>query len=682
MIIIDNKKMNAARLDRIFRKPNLDTNYLLFSPEEPNGFVELITPSSLAISLEYSYNGDDWSNWEKTTSGGNYYFKQILLEDTYDYVAIRATATNESFNGAHFNFGNTTIKSFGSLMSLLNKYASGTTINANYAFYGLFSGCTTLISAPELPATALSRYCYCSMFDGCSSMKNAPELPATTLDAYCYAAMFYGCTSLISAPKLPATTLNDYCYYQMFYGCTSLMSTPKLPATTLENSCYYQMFYNCTSLTTGVDLRNVTNIGTLSCVSMYDNCTNLNIAYAPRVSSWTTECFDNWLNNVASSGTMYKTATLSMPQGPNGVPNGWFLNAYDGCLYFEAQQTGSTIGIEHYGTNSGQTKPVIYFSTDNCQTWAQWDSTTITLQNVGDRVYMYGANPNGVSRGQSNYSTFIMSGLIAAGGDCNTLINVDGGAETTLSNSCYRNLFRNCTSLIHAPELPSTTLRPYCYASMFNGCINLTVAPELPATTLESYCYFFMFKDCTSLTKAPELPATTLAIYCYYEMFNGCTGLTKAPELPATTLASDCYCYMFVHCTNLTKASELPATTLDIRCYYGMFFGCTSLTSGPEILPAAELTASCYYRMFADCTSLTKAPELPAQTLVSSCYKEMFLHCSNLNYIKVGTTTWSSGQASNWVSGVGSGGTFSKPASTTIPYDNSGIPNNWYVQNY
>jgi hypothetical protein len=34
------------------------------------------------------------------------------------------------------------------------------------------------------------------MFDGCSSLTTAPELPATTLAEDCYNYMFTGCTSL------------------------------------------------------------------------------------------------------------------------------------------------------------------------------------------------------------------------------------------------------------------------------------------------------------------------------------------------------------------------------------------------------------------------------------------------------------------------------------------------------
>lgn len=60
--------------------------------------------------------------------------------------------------------------------------------------------------------------------------------------------MFYGCSSLTSAPELPAQTLARYCYFSMFQGCTSLSSAPALPATTLTSSCYSSMFEGCTSL--------------------------------------------------------------------------------------------------------------------------------------------------------------------------------------------------------------------------------------------------------------------------------------------------------------------------------------------------------------------------------------------------------------------------------------------------
>ena len=60
--------------------------------------------------------------------------------------------------------------------------------------------------------------------------------------------MFYGCSSLTSAPELPATALAQYCYYSMFSDCTSLTTAPELPATTLATGCYSYMFQNCSKL--------------------------------------------------------------------------------------------------------------------------------------------------------------------------------------------------------------------------------------------------------------------------------------------------------------------------------------------------------------------------------------------------------------------------------------------------
>ena len=92
----------------------------------------------------------------------------------------------------------------------------------------MFSGCTSLESAPELSATTLAENCYRYMFYNCTSLTSAPELSAKELAEGCYSNMFSGCTSLTSAPELSATTLADYCYESMFYGCSSLSSVTML----------------------------------------------------------------------------------------------------------------------------------------------------------------------------------------------------------------------------------------------------------------------------------------------------------------------------------------------------------------------------------------------------------------------------------------------------------------------
>ena len=139
---------------------------------------------------------------------------------------------------------------------------------------------------------------YRAMFYGCTSLTTAPTLPATTLGTSCYYQMFYNCTSLITAPALPATTLADQCYFNLFRGCSSLVESPILPATTLVNKCYHRMFYDCSSLSK------------VTCL-------------ATNVSSGNSY-YQEWLYGVASEGIFYCDNSVSWPtNSATGIPSGW-----------------------------------------------------------------------------------------------------------------------------------------------------------------------------------------------------------------------------------------------------------------------------------------------------------------------------------------------------------------------
>ena len=194
---------------------------------------------------------------------------------------------------------------------------------ADFCYSNMFSGCTSLTTAPELPATTLATYCYQMMFSGCTSLTTAPELPATTLANSCYYWMFGGCTSLTTAPELPATTLAEECYSFMLYGCTSLTTAPELPATTLANGCYACMFYGCTSLTTAPELP-ATTLANKCYQMMFYGCTNLNYIKCLATDTSATDCVFNWVTNVASTGTFVKNPNMSSwPTGTSGIPTGW-----------------------------------------------------------------------------------------------------------------------------------------------------------------------------------------------------------------------------------------------------------------------------------------------------------------------------------------------------------------------
>ena len=93
---------------------------------------------------------------------------------------------------------------------------------------------------------------------------------------------------------------------------------------------------------------------------------------------------------------------------------------------------------------------------------------------------------------------------------------------TDMAPQCYMQMFRNCTSLTRAPQfrVESTAFR--CCYNMFRQCSNLTDVSgiELPAMTLSQDCYRELFRECSQLTgAAPMLPAPTLVQECYRQMF-------------------------------------------------------------------------------------------------------------------------------------------------------------------
>lgn len=112
----------------------------------------------------------------------------------------------------------------GSIMSLLcGDDFEGATITTDNAFNILLRECEDLINAGDLALPSNVNYrCYYGMFSNCEGLITAPELPATTLDEECYRAMFENCYALTTAPSLPAEVLAQGCYLDMFRGCENL----------------------------------------------------------------------------------------------------------------------------------------------------------------------------------------------------------------------------------------------------------------------------------------------------------------------------------------------------------------------------------------------------------------------------------------------------------------------------
>ena len=65
---------------------------------------------------------------------------------------------------------------------------------------------------------SIQDWCFAMLFSDCKNIVDASKLllSSTTLAYSCYSNMFSGCTALTAAPDLPATTLAENCYADMF----------------------------------------------------------------------------------------------------------------------------------------------------------------------------------------------------------------------------------------------------------------------------------------------------------------------------------------------------------------------------------------------------------------------------------------------------------------------------------
>ena len=166
---------------------------LCFTAEKAGSTVAMAvngTPTK-GQAFEYSTDGTNWSVFTPGTT-------TITLANVRDKVYFHGDNTTVSESSSiYYNFVMSgKIAASGNIMSLLDKTCQSTTIANNFCYYRMFYGCTSLTTAPALPATTLAASCYRNMFQSCKSLTTAPALPATTLATYCYNSMFYGCTSL------------------------------------------------------------------------------------------------------------------------------------------------------------------------------------------------------------------------------------------------------------------------------------------------------------------------------------------------------------------------------------------------------------------------------------------------------------------------------------------------------
>lgn len=260
---------------------NVDVSLVIENPSKP----------SAQVSLLYSLDGQNWSDFivgqtVVTISNTNdkMFVKANKENTTFSYDI--STSEQEDYNGIMFSFSRKA-KVSGNILYLLNGENPNSVQMKDYAFAALFMDCDNLVDASALILPEkLSRLCYCNMFLNCTSLKTAPVLPATVLAYGCYNGMFYECSSLQNAPALPAVVMAEKCYSGMFYDCKSLQEAPALPSTSLAYGCYTLMFFGCTALQEVPDLP-AEYVPTSAYNAMFGSCTSL--VNAPAIAATTVE---------------------------------------------------------------------------------------------------------------------------------------------------------------------------------------------------------------------------------------------------------------------------------------------------------------------------------------------------------------------------------------------------------
>lgn len=178
-------------------------DYLCFTANTAGSTVQLTKKwNPTSVTLEIS---TDWFNWSTYTI-----WDTITLANARDKVYRRNASETPTWFCTSSSNRYQFVMSWEILASWDINYLlcknSTTTLSWSYTFYFLFWYCSSLLTAPKLPATTLVSSCYLNMFYNCSNLTTLPSLPSLTLTYQCYRYMFYGCSKI----KLSTTQTWEY----------------------------------------------------------------------------------------------------------------------------------------------------------------------------------------------------------------------------------------------------------------------------------------------------------------------------------------------------------------------------------------------------------------------------------------------------------------------------------------
>lgn len=209
-----------------------DEQYFTFKALESGTFTLTIPSALTTTSLSsVSYSVDNGNTWVTTNNVNNTEIVITTPVVSQGYKILwKGSGTQYANSSSSSRFTSTAaFDVYGNSLSLfrgdnfIGYTAIGNGGQINYYLQALFYGNTNLVNAEHLILpTNHGLQCMNSMFNGCTSLISAPAIPASTVYQSSQANMFKGCTSLTKAPDLLASSIGARSYNSMFSGCTSL----------------------------------------------------------------------------------------------------------------------------------------------------------------------------------------------------------------------------------------------------------------------------------------------------------------------------------------------------------------------------------------------------------------------------------------------------------------------------
>lgn len=223
--------------------------------------------------------------------------------------------------------------------------------------------------------------------------------------------------------------------------------------------------------------------------------------------------------------------------------------AVNDLLYFQRNDTeggsGTKVSRDPYVSAAfygEDPRPDIKYSTDNGQTFKNWESAydeeeqayvydTIILGNNGDKVLFKGVNER-FSTAESGFNFITQGTGIEAGGSVTSLLDGDGVTLQSIPDYAFKSLF-SYTNITKAPSLGNvTSIGKSGCLGMFSYCKNIHEAANMDnVQTIGTKGCEKMYRNSNVRSAADMKSLTNVMEQGLVDMYNGCRELTSAADM-------------------------------------------------------------------------------------------------------------------------------------------------------